>query len=645
MGTGDNEQIPVYKTKETFTMHTAMEQETPLTISRNAQEVLADERLNLKRTMNEDLPSVFQIPAVNVNPVNIPMGNLPEAYNRMRMLSLKMYMAARAYRSAQADQDTDRMYSHYAEAAELQKQFYDSEREAETLQEGIGGDEQQDDVVELQEPKQGYFARKKAEKREKEERSLRAKQLEKEFGEKYRDTAKVKPGEKLDSAFMQSDYVKELILPRETVYKNEEGEKVKTTQSELLAKVMQRDYSRLEQLDPALRNMLAANFMQENKELFTGNAKQDAGTLETRFPGGLMNPLLRIGISLGMRQCLGDGQKDAAYYNSLDAWMNAKIMRNTLKTFSHADQVGEGKAFSQADVERNAQSQLFIAKTMLMCHMGTFTLKDSKHNTEGSWQGPVSNAFAHCSRVGIVLPGMENAAYTKEGERSLINAYTGKNGGLDAGFFVRGGATHTLFRKSKEKALIKTGFKELKFFSPWHQRGMNVAVGGLGNSGITGPDGTERILKNDGSCGHIYMHLEEGDSTNYTSMLVGFESDSYKKTNQLGHTHGFGNGEFASSFGGQRMDEIGDKYGGRNLDLTGIPAAVFKNVMQKFETNFMRLQKEAAKNDQTAIRDLDRMNEILCGERMTGEQLKTFIRQYMPGGTDLSENDLNSLFS
>ena len=242
MGTGDNEQIPVYKTKETFTMHTAMEQETPLTISRNAQEVLADERLNLKRTMNEDLPSVFQIPAVNVNPVNIPMGNLPEAYNRMRMLSLKMYMAARAYRSAQADQDTDRMYSHYAEAAELQKQFYDSEREAETLQEGIGRDEQQDDVVELQEPKQGYFARKKAEKREKEERSLRAKQLEKEFGEKYRDTAKVKPGEKLDSAFMQSDYVKELILPRETIYKNEEGEKVKTTQSELLAKVMQRTF-------------------------------------------------------------------------------------------------------------------------------------------------------------------------------------------------------------------------------------------------------------------------------------------------------------------------------------------------------------------------------------------------------------------
>ena len=644
MGTGDNEQMTVQKTKEPFTMYTGMEQEAPLVISQNAQEVLADDRLNLQRTMNEDLPPVFQIPALNINPMNISRAALPGAYNRMRMISLKMNMAARIYRLAIANRDTEEMHSRYAEAAELQKQFYDSERET-VLQEGAGGNNQQDNAIELQEPKQGYFARKRAKKQEKEERSLRAKQLEKEFGEKYRDTAKVKPGERLDPAFMQSDYAKELILSKEAVYKNEAGEKIRTTQSELLAKAMQRDYSRLEQLDPALRNMLAANFMQENKELFAGNAKQDAETLETKFPGGLMNPLLRIGISLGMRQSLGEGQKDAAYYHSLDAWMNTKIMRNTLKTFSHANQVGDGKAFSQADVDRNAQSQLFIAKTMLMCHMGTFTLKDAKHGTEGSWRGPVANAFAHCSRVGIVLPGMEDASYTKEGERGLINSYTGKNGGLDAGFFVRGGATHTLFRKSKEKALIKTGFKELKFFSPWHQRGMNVAVGGLGNSGITGPDGTERILKNDGSCGHIYMHLEEGDSTNYTSMLVGFESDSYKKTNQLGHTHGFGNGEFASSFGGQRVDEIGDKYGGRNLNLTGISAAVFQNVMQKFETNFRRLQTAAAKNNPVAIRDLDQMNEILCGERMNGEQLKTFIRQYMPDGENLSENDLDSLSS
>lgn len=643
MGREDDEQMTVYKSKEAFTMKTAAEQEAPIAISRNAREVLADERLNLKRVMNEDLPSVFQITAINVMPVEIADSMLEQTYNRMRIISVKMTRVAMAYRSAAANQNVEQMHSLYAEAAELQKQFYDSEQETESLQKGNDGDDGTDDAIEIQEPKQGYFARKKADQREKEERNQRAKQLEKEYGEKYRSTAKVKQGEKLDLTLLQSDYVKEIILSKEATYKNEEGKKVTITQGELLAKVMQQDYSHLEQLEPALRNVLAAKFMQENKALFTGNAQQDVAALETRFPGGLMNPLLRVGISLGMRQCLGEGQQDMTYYNNLDAWMNAKIMRNTLKNFSHADQVGDGKAFSQADVERNAQSQLFIAKTMFMCHMGNFTLKDSKHGTEGGWQGPVANAFAHCSRVGIVLPGMEENAYSKEGEKSVINSYTGANGGLDAGFFVRGGATHTLFRKSKGKALIKSGFKELKFFSPFHQRGMNVAVGGLGNAGITGPDGTERMLKNDGSCGHIYMHLEEGDSTNYTSMLVGFESDSYKKTNQLGHTHGFGNGEFASSFGGQRVDEIGDKYGGRHLDLTGISATTFQTVMQKFETKFRHLQTEATKNNQAAIQELEQMNEILCGERMTKDQLKAFIGRYMPGTPSLSEDDLDSL--
>lgn len=640
MDTRNDEQIMLHETREVFTMHTQMEQEEPIIASQKAQEVLADERLNLNKMMNEDLPSVFQIDAINVMTMNIPKETLPEAYNKMQEVSMRMALVARRYRSAAANQDKLEMETRYAEAAELKRQFYNAGTEMATRNAGEAA--RQEDVIEIQEPKQGYFARKKAKKQEKAKENLRVQQLEREYGEQYRNTAKVREGEELNPALMQSAYVKELILPKETVYKDEEGKEIKIKQEELLRRAKKGDYSRLEQLEPALRNILAANFMKENRAIFTGNAEQDAFMLETKFPGGLMQPLLRLGISLGMRQCLGDGQQTSQYYKDLDAWMNTKIMQNTLAPFQHADQVGEGKAFSQEDVARNAQSQLFIAKTMFMCHMGNFTLKDTKQNTQGGWQGPVANAFAHCSRVGIVLPGMEHASYTKEGERKIVNSYTGENGGLNAGFFVRGGATHTLFRKSKDKGLVKTGFKELKFFSPFHQRGMNVAVGGLGNSGITGSDGTERILKNDGSCGHIYMHLEEGDKTNYTSMLVGFESDSYKKTNQLGHTHGFGNGEFASSFGGQRLDEIGDKYGGRNLDLTGISAELFQKVMQKFETNFMRLQTEAATNP-NAMETLLEMNKKLCGVRMTKEQLRDFIRNYMPGQPDMSDADIDAL--
>lgn len=628
------------KTKEAFHISMTKEQENPFEISQDSAKVLADETLNLKRKMNPDLPPVFQIDAINVLPMTKPDSSIWKSYNCMREISVKMEVVARDYRAAALNRDMEVMHSKYAEAAELQKQFYNVETvvfHREAVEEN-----QPEDVIEIEEPRQGYFARKKANKQQQKEKKERTKQLEKAYGEQYRSTTRVREGQEIDLTIMQSVYVEEVVLQKKTAYKDEQGQEHEIKQGDLLDRVKAGDYSHLEQLEPALRNVLAASFMKENRAEFTGNPEQDALALETKFKGGLMQPLLRLGISLGMRQCLGDGQQTADYYKRLDAQMNAKIMQNTLAPFKHQDKVGAGKDFSQEDVERNQKSQLFIAKTMFMCHMGTFTLKDTKQNREGGWEGPVANAFAHCSRVGIVLPGMEQNAYTKEGEQRIVNSYTGNNGGLDAGFFVRGGATHTLFRKSKDNGLVKTNFKELKFFSPFHQRGMNIAVGGLGNNGITGENGNERILKNDGSCGHIYMHLEEGDGSNYTSMLVGFESDSYKKTNQLGHTHGFGNGEFASSFGGQRLDEIGDKYGGRNLDLTGIHAEVFQNVMQKFENNFMRLQAEAATSP-AAMAKLEEMNKKLCGARMSNAQLKDFIREYMPGQPDMSDADIASL--
>lgn len=627
------------KMKEEFQVVTKTEQEIPVTISQSATKILADEKLNLNRKMNPDLPAVFQIDVINAIPGMALENTMSTAYNRMLMISTQMVVTAQAYRRAAEQKNVMVMQARYAEAEALYQEFYDPEPEMETLNKNEDEENQLPPATtEIEEPKPGYFARKKAKKQEKKAKEERANQLEKAYGEQYRATANMK--QEINIAVMQSDYVKELVLPKKTIYKNENGEEIETTQSELLRKAEAGDYSRLEQLEPALRNVLAASFMKENKAEFTGNPEQDALALETKFKGGLMQPLLRLGISLGMRQCLGAGQQTVDYYKNLDAQMNAKIMQNTLAPFRHQDKVGAGKDFSQEDVERNQKSQLFIAKTMLMCHMGTFTLKDKKQNREGGWEGPVANAFAHCSRVGIVLPGTES--YSRNTERKTIDSYTGNKGGLEAGFFVRGAATHTLFKKSKNKGLIKTDFEEKKWVSFFNQRGMNVAVGGLGNNGITGENGTERILKNDGSCGHIYMHLEEADKYNYTSMLVGFESDSYKKTNQLGHTHGFGNGEFASSFGGQRLDEIGDKYGGRHLDLTKIKAEVFQNVMEKFENSYMQLQSEALNNAEAMAR-LEEMNKKLCGARMSNAELKNFIRDYMPGQPDMSDDDINSL--
>ncbi len=52
-------------------------------------------------------------------------------------------------------------------------------------------------------------------------------------------------------------------------------------------------------------------------------------------------------------------------------------------------------------------------------------------------------------------------------------------------------------------------------------------------------------------------------------MLMGMESDAHGVMNQMGHTHDIhATPEKASSFGGQRTDEVGNKYGGRQCDLS-----------------------------------------------------------------------------
>ena len=146
-----------------------------------------------------------------------------------------------------------------------------------------------------------------------------------------------------------------------------------------------------------------------------------------------------------------------------------------------------------------------------------------------------------------------------------------------AGFFTRWSATHALHRKRREGADAEEAKVKV---NPINQYGMNVAIGGLGNNGIPDSQGHARKLKNDGSCGHLYMHLEKGDKEKHSGMLFGFESDSFMTMNQLGHTHDIiATGEFASSFGGQRCDEIGDKYGGRIADLSEVNIDAYTEVM------------------------------------------------------------------
>jgi len=195
--------------------------------------------------------------------------------------------------------------------------------------------------------------------------------------------------------------------------------------------------------------------------------------------------------------------------------------------------------------------------------------------------------------------------------------------GNACGIFKRGASTHDFQRRKVNQRDGGGEFREIKRLANFlGQEGLNVAVGGLYEKGIN-----KRRLLNDGSCGHIYFMKKEATLEENGGFLIGFESDAYQKTNQLGHKHGFGNGEFASSFGGQRVDEIGDKYGGRVCDLKEFTPESITSGLLKLE-HFMRLA-------MTTGEDMAHVMSILAGKKMNKESLDIFFKML-----DLRINDI-----
>jgi hypothetical protein len=148
---------------------------------------------------------------------------------------------------------------------------------------------------------------------------------------------------------------------------------------------------------------------------------------------------------------------------------------------------------------------------------------------------------------------------------------------------------------------------------------MNCAIGGLGNAGVSG-----KTLSNDGSCGHFYSMHKEADSSHYGAMLMGLESDAHRVTNQMGHTHDIhATAEKASSLGGQRLDEVGEKYGGRQCDLSGMSAENIMLWMRALEQAMLRWQ--AGRNGMSSGDAVAAMT-MISGRKMNAEDWASLRR-------------------
>lgn len=382
----------------------------------------------------------------------------------------------------------------------------------------------------------------------------------------------------------------------------------KLTRRETMEMMGKGDYSNFENLDDVMRSMFAKEALKRMMAKYTDKDKSvfdyppEEICMQFRKNGdvsGLLDPALRLGLSLGQREINGFAPEHREWFRKLDEQMSAAVMLETLKQknedelkdqianeFVEKHKMSRKNALKSAQdmVEADKAQKIQVAKRLMLMHLGQFAQVNNKEEEQSPWDKPVAVALSHCSRVTLALPKcpeeknrqkaykeMWNSIFYQRGEEGKFNSNLAKDK-------RRAASTHNI--KVRENAVKEK--KVLVNFAG--QRGMNVAIGGLGNQGISG-----KMLLNNGSCGHFYSMYKEGDTENYGAILMGLESDRPGVTNQLGHTHDArATAEKASSLGGQRADEVGMKYGGRQCNLTGLEPERITECMDLLERAMRR---------------------------------------------------------
>lgn len=409
------------------------------------------------------------------------------------------------------------------------------------------------------------------------------------------------------------------------------------TMGETVKMMARGDYSNFENLDNVMRGMFAGEALERmlNKYQLREPTQMEAHTPEEicariRQEGGvsaLLDPTLRLGLSLAQKETLRFEAGQREWFRKLDEQMSTAVMletlthrtsyadlKETLMTGQHLSDAAAGEKAQQMIEAGNAQ-QIQIAKRLLLMHLGKFT-QVNKDGKDDDWNRPVAVALSHCSRVTLTLPKQtSNSEKDRNAYRDMWRSiFYQKDSTNPARDDKRPSSTHNL--KIGRRA---TDVKEKKvLFNLSGQRGMNVAIGGLGNSGISG-----RTILNDGSCGHFYSMYKEGDTSQFGAILMGLESDSYGVTNQLGHTHDTkATGEKASSLGGQRADEIGLKYGGRRCSLETLAPEQITEYMENLEDAMKRWQASEAG---LGSADAAFVMQKLTGAHMSKPELKDLL--------------------
>ena len=266
-------------------------------------------------------------------------------------------------------------------------------------------------------------------------------------------------------------------------------------------------------------------------------------------------------------------------------------------------------------IEANKAQQIQIAKRLLLMQLSDFskiTTDTDGSESVGEWDRSMAVALSHCSRVALTMPKVGEYAGNADEQQAMWRSIMTINGENTAQDNSRASSTHSIERRRVvpgEGATVRKSKEKKVLFNFIGQRGMNCAIGGLGNPGVSG-----KTILNNGSCGHFYSMYKEGDEEHYGAMLMGMESDAHGVMNQMGHTHDIhATPEKASSFGGQRTDEVGNKYGGRQCDLSKKSAREITRWMTALER---KMQEWQSQPDGMSGAEAEEAMRLLAGESL-----------------------------
>lgn len=400
------------------------------------------------------------------------------------------------------------------------------------------------------------------------------------------------------------------------------------TNAVTMRQLADKDYSNFENVPPTLKNVVASRELQEFRRKYPGLTKREdydvnALVQQLKQEGGvsaLMNPALRLGLSLARNTPdVPDVEKEN--YRRLDEAMSTELMLETLTHKADMDAykqrlVSEGgvsdaeaEGVARAELAAAGAQQIEIAKRLLLMQLSDFKVYDKQGNS-ADWSAPVAVALSHCRRIVLTMP-VEKTGQAEKGMWDSIFHSENNAAAMDQ---RRKASTHSLERR-KIGSTGPTKERKIKIGNYLGQRGMNCAIGGIGNTGISG-----KMIRNNGSCGHFYSMYKESKGNSYGAILFGLESDSAGVVNQMGHKHDWhAMAEAASSLGAQRKDEIGADYGGRQCDLTHLTPQQIQNWMTTLER---KMKEWDSPDGGDAGGEKAEVMRLLAGKKLSAEELR-----------------------